>query len=170
MAPRLTPSPGRKPGVPNVKRLPLLPKGGVTERHVALAFKLAADGRTDVEIADHFGVSERCISLWKNASAAFRDALIEGRQIAAASVVKSLYRAAMGQNKIKTVTVITGGRDPRTVVVEAEVPPDTKAAIQLMAVWDPKRWGRKRDDEYDAECDARALESMIGLLPVPLRR
>ena len=78
------------------------PKTTVKQRVEMITFdyekikKLAEYGFIDTQLADLFGVNESTITRWKQASPELMHALKEGKAIADARVVRSLYERATG--------------------------------------------------------------------------
>jgi transposase len=166
MAARRDPGPGRIPGVPNVKRMPLFePGGGVTPRHVMLAQKLAADGKTDVEIAEIFGVSEECINKWKRDSADFRRAVREGKMVIVAEAEETLRQMAMGGRESINVTEITG-KNARTITTKERLHPDVRALTHILAVLHPEKWAlnkvREGGENFESGDGVRGMRKLIG--------
>lgn len=108
----------RKPGRPS----------GYRPEYCREAEKLCANGATDMELAEHFGVTDRTIYRWKAAHPEFSQALKSGKDLADERVERSLYHKAVGYTYETEKVFQYQGEIVRTRVVE-HVPPDTTAAI-----------------------------------------
>ncbi len=64
--------------------------------HDDWAWSLAAMGATNAEIAASIGISERTVIRWSQQHESFGTAVAQGKEIADAKVIKSLYQRAVG--------------------------------------------------------------------------
>lgn len=92
------------------------------------AEKLCANGATDAELAEHFGVSDRTIYRWKASNPEFCQALKSGKDIADERVERSLYHRAVGYTYDAVHFSSYQGLVTATPYKE-HVPPETTAAI-----------------------------------------
>lgn len=126
--------------------------------YIKQAKKLALLGMTDKEMAAFFEVTEFTINKWKRDFPEFGLVLKEGKEIADAKVVQSLYRRALGYRH-KAVKHFNYKGD----IIEAEYveryPPDTTAAIFWLKNRQSQKW-RDRVDPQD-EDDINELPSSI---------
>ncbi|GFO81790.1 MAG: hypothetical protein A49_14170 [Methyloceanibacter sp.] len=98
-----------------------------------IARQLTLLGATDDDIAQAFGVVRRTITTWKQLHKAFKDALEEGKEVADARVVRSLYERATGYSHpdVKMFCPKEATTEGEVIVVPCtkHYPPDTGAAI-----------------------------------------
>ena len=85
-------------------------------------------GATDRNLADFFEVNETTINRWKKAHPEFCQSISEGKLIADANVVHSLYSRAVGMSVIKTHLATHQGEVTAIEYLE-HIPPDVKACI-----------------------------------------
>lgn len=97
------------------------------EEYAAKTAKLCLRGATDLELAREFGVSEVTINAWKKAHPTFLKALKAGKDEADSNVAASLYKRALGTDR---------------------VPPDTTACIFWLKNRRPLEWRDKQSLEH----------------------
>lgn len=94
------------------------------------AEKLCANGATDAELAEYFGVSDRTIYRWKAQFPEFCQSLKTGKSVADERVERSLYHKAVGyQHEAVKIFMPAGATEPVYAKYTEFVPPDTTAAI-----------------------------------------
>jgi len=64
--------------------------------HPSLAFKFCLLGCADTRLAENLEISLECLMIWKNKYPKFVQAIYEGRDLANANIVKSMYHRACG--------------------------------------------------------------------------
>lgn len=147
------------------KEKPKKNKGGrpssFKPEYVEQAYKLSLLGAKDTEMANFFEVSEKTLNNWKQDHPKFLQSLKEGKEVADARVVDSLYKKAIGGHKIRETTfekvVMPSTSDEdiaqevyKKKVVEKEVVADTTAQIFWLKNRQPDKWREKPQeaDEY----------------------
>jgi hypothetical protein len=111
------------------------------------ARELCARGATNKDLAGRFGVVRSTIDLWIASHPEFAEAVQQGRDVADASAVESLFTRVTGYNhKAEKVFLYRG--EPRTATYTAHVPPETRACMY---------WLRNRRPEDWREISERAL-------------
>lgn len=112
------------------------------------ARKLCEAGATDIELADHFGVTARTIYAWKNANPEFLQALKVGKESTDDRVERSLLERATGYERDDLDIRVIDGRLVKTVI-RRWVPPDTTAAIFWLKNRRPAQWRDKTEQQID---------------------
>ncbi len=128
-------------------------KGGrptkYTEVNLKQIQKLSGYGLTDLEISNVIGVAYSTLSLWKEKYEDFSEALKNGKAIADAKVLKSLYKRALGYKHKDIIHAADKG-----VIITKDImkhyPPDTTACIFWMKNRQPERW-RANPDELQGQ-------------------
>lgn len=100
---------------------------------------LAKEGKTDAEIAELIGVTERTFYLWKRSKPEFFQALKEGKSVADDLVVTALFRRAVGYSHKESKVVSTEG-GAEVVEVIKHYPPDPVSAIYWLNNRQPEQW------------------------------
>jgi len=117
--------------------------------YVAQVRKLCATGATDVEIADFFDVSRATISTWKLQYPDFFAALHDGKDLADAKVVRSLYRNATGyeftDKQVIKVKIGPSQEEVKIIDVVKTVPGETTAAFIWLRNRQPEEWREKQE-------------------------
>lgn len=118
------------------------------------AHKLAMLGMTNAEMAKFFEVATSTLDKWISEIPEFSGALKEGRQIADARVVESLYKRATGythdEDDIRTVSLPNGGGSQIVITpTKKHYPPDPTSMIFWLKNRQPKKWRDKPDNEDD---------------------
>lgn len=113
--------------------------------HDDWAWSLAAMGATNEEIAEAFGVNEKTIRRWAKTYDSFGKALIEGKGISDAKVVKSLYQRATGYDYTETKKVVETDKNGNIKPVKIEetkkhVPADVTAQIYWLKNRQRSKW------------------------------
>lgn len=107
------------------------------------AKKLCLLGATDKDLADFFEVGITTVNQWKLDRVEFSEALRDGKILADAEVVHSLYKRATGYTGKKTVTASKDGIIVDIRQVDEEVAPDVKAATFWLTNRQRKRWSER---------------------------
>lgn len=112
-------------------------------------FKLCLLGKTDIEIAEFFKISEKTLYNWKNIYPEFLQAFSDGRDKADSEVANSLYKRATGiLFKEKKVVVKPDGTE--TSITEKYIAPDTRACeiwLTVRTMQQMNRWMRLRNED-----------------------
>ena len=129
------------------------PKTTVKQRVEMITFdydkikQLAEFGFIDTQLAELFGVDESTITRWKQASPELMHALKEGKGIADARVVRSLYERATGYEHQEMHISNHQG-----VITETEItkhyPPDPTAMIFWLKNRQPDKWRDKQEIDF----------------------
>ena len=129
--------------------------------------KLALLGKTDVQMAEILGVTDRTFYNWKNQYPEFFQAINNGKHFADAEVAASLYERALGYSH-KEQRVFNEGGKPKIVEVVKEYPPDTAAAfiwLKNRAGWSDNAPSKDPDtlpeEEYTLPIDEKPPEDAI---------
>jgi hypothetical protein len=109
------------------------------------ARKLCRHGLDEADLADFFEVEPATIDRWRRTHPAFATALARGKADADAQVERSLYRRAIGYDRL-VVKVFTPvwAEEPIRVPVREQIPPDVRAAITWLSTRCPDKWGSPR--------------------------
>ena len=127
-----------------------MPPGRPTEyrpEFVEQAKELCANGATNYDLADEFGVSVQTVRAWRAKDPDFLAAIKVNKDLADELVERSLYERATGysHNAVK----IFLGKDGK--IVEAQftehVPPDPTAMIFWLKNRKPREWRDKTEVE-----------------------
>jgi len=98
-----------------------------TPEFCELAYRLAQQGQTQLEIADAIGIHESTFYRWKADRKEFREALQLGRESADQRVEDSLYHRAVGYS-FNAAKVVSDHGSPHIITYREHVPPDVGAA------------------------------------------
>lgn len=101
--------------------------------------KQAAKGKTDVELAKHFGVSKRTLERWKKDFPVFWHSLKVGKNMSDDKVEAGLYQRAMGYSHPEEKIFQNNGRIVRTQTIK-HYPPNLTAQIFWLKNRQPKKW------------------------------
>lgn len=128
-----------------------MPAGQPTKykpEYVQRAADLAANGATDMEIADELDVSIRAFYSWRAAHPEFRQALKAGKEIADERVERSLFQRAIGYEQ-QTVKIFMpkDASEPVYAPFREIVAPDTTACIFWLKNRKPQEWRDKSELE-----------------------
>lgn len=118
------------------------------EEYAKQAYELALLGLTDEQMAKVFFVDVRTISAWKVDHPIFSQAVNEGKDIADAQVVASLYKRATGYTQ-KAVKIFANPNTGAEQIIEYEerFPPETTACIFWLKNRQKAQWRDKQDHE-----------------------
>jgi hypothetical protein len=92
--------------------------------HASRARELCARGATNPDLAGRFGVARSTIGQWIATHPEFAEAVQQGRDVADASAVESLFTRVTGYNYQAEKVFLYRG-EPRTATYTAHVPPET---------------------------------------------
>lgn len=113
--------------------------------------ELYEQGKTDIQVAQIIGISERTINNWKNNKPEFVQALKEAKFAADELVEASLFRRATGySHKVEKIFCDKFGQITRAMTVQ-HYPPDTTAAIFWLKNRQPENWREKQPGENDTK-------------------
>ena len=119
-------------------------------------------GATLVEIAALLDISFPTLQRWRDKYPAFRNALLEGRELADARVAKSLYRRAIGYSHPDVHICVIEGQVVQTPTVK-HYPPDTAAAFIWLQNRRRGEWKQRRDVGDDMTPDQIAAEAQQAI-------
>jgi transcriptional regulator with XRE-family HTH domain len=109
--------------------------------YVRQAKLLYAEGLTDRELAEVFGVSRTTIFRWRAAYPEFAEATRLGKAVADDRVERALYERAIGyEEEAVRIYPPVGGEAPVIVRYKREVRADVTAALQWMRARRPEIW------------------------------
>lgn len=116
-----------------------------------IAEQNAFEGMTDEENAGVLGISRRAFGIYKNKHIEFREAIKRGKKPVDYEVKKALLKRALGMTIKEKITIMIPDKNnpdkPRRKeirIIEREIPPDTKAALQWL-------FNRKAEDWRDKQ-------------------
>lgn len=109
-----------------------------------LATKFCMLGATNDGLARMFEVSCSTIELWIRTIPEFSRAVKEGREVADATVAKSLYHRACGYSH-EAVKIFNDGGKPMIVSYIEHYPPDTAAAFIWLKNRRPGEWRDRKE-------------------------
>jgi len=119
------------------------------------ALEQCAQGATDQELADYFGVSIRSLYRWKNTQPEFRQALKAAKEQADDRVERSLFERATGYERDEVDIRVVGGEIVQTPIRKF-YPPDTTAAIFWLKNRAPAQWRDKQEIEHSGGVTVQA--------------
>jgi len=90
-------------------------------------------------MADVLGVAEATINNWKLVHPKFLESIRQGKEVADAEVVKSLYHRALGYEHPED-KIFNNGGEPLIVPTIKHYPPDTQAATIWLKNRQPDNW------------------------------
>src|SRR5206468_8208211 len=96
--------------------------------HASRARELCARGATSHDLAGRFGVARSTIGQWIATHPEFAEAVQQGRDVADAAAVESLFMRVTGYNHPAEKVFLYRG-EPRTAIYTAHVPPETRACM-----------------------------------------
>lgn len=133
--------------------------------YVEQARKLCLLGATDQEMADFFGVALSTLNLWKLRHPEFSESLTEGKEVADARVVRSLYQQAIGyeQDEVK-IFMPAGAEEPVYAPYRAKIAPSASAAIFWLKNRDKERWRDRIDHASDPDNPLPAPQVTVTLV------
>lgn len=153
------------------KRPPAVPLSGPEGYRLEfaeIAYKFCLLGATNEKLAELFSVSIRTIYNWQERYPEFSEALKAGREVADATVAKSLYHRANGYSHVDTkaqlVTDKNGIHSWETLEVVKHYPPDTKAAIHWLSLRQGDKWCEKQDINHTV---GGTIIHVVSAVPAP---
>ena len=129
--------------------------------HAARALELCARGATNPDLAGRFGVARSTIGQWIATHPEFADAVQQGRDVADAIAVESLFTRVTGYNHQAEKVFLYRGK-PRTVAYTAHVPPETRACMFWLRSRRPEDWRAKAETTPEVFIDDIALLDAAG--------
>ncbi len=108
------------------------------------ARKLAAEGKTESDMAALWGLEVKTIWNWKQKFPTFLRAMEEGKQLADDYLERSLYRKAMGYEHDDEEILVVQGKIERVKTVKRYAP-DTAAAKFWLTNRRPRRWRDRQE-------------------------
>jgi transposase-like protein len=96
--------------------------------HASRARELCARGATNPDLAGRFGVARSTIGQWIANHPEFAEAVQQGRDVADATAVESLFTRVTGYNHRAEKVFLYRG-EPRTATYTAHIPPETRACM-----------------------------------------
>lgn len=142
-----------------------MPAGRPSDYDVAFcekAFALAADGATDMEIADALEVHVSTYYRWKAEHPEFREATRLGKESADDRVEASLYHRAVGYtHDAVRIFMPAGAREPIVAPYREHYPPDTAAASLWLRNRRPEKWRDKVEQFHSGEIAVTKIERLI---------
>lgn len=114
------------------------------------AAKLAAEGATDLEIADALNIHFATLYRWRHEHPEFREALKLGKEAADDRVEASLYHRAVGYT-FGSVKIMQNNGRPVIVPFREHVPPDIGAITLWLTNRRGEQWKAKRSLEGGGE-------------------
>lgn len=104
---------------------------------------LATSGKTDVQIAEIIGVTERTINVWKNKNPDFFQSLKEAKSTADSMVEAALFARAIGYSCKETKVFYKDGKVFEHIITK-HYPPDVTAQIFWLKNRQPEVWGDRK--------------------------
>jgi hypothetical protein len=125
--------------------------------HPLLAKSLAAQGKTNMEIAEEMDIAEKTFYQWRSDHIEFSQAILDGKDELINQVEKSLYRKAIGYENKKAVKIFQFQGEEVVVPYTEIIHPDVTAQKFILSNRRPKEWSEKQ---------ALELAGKDGQLPV----
>jgi transposase-like protein len=101
--------------------------------YAKLALLACAGGVSDKELSQILGVAKSTLNRWKHERREFSDSLREGKATADATVIKALYRLAIGYEYKEIQTTYNKQKEVIHVIeIRRMIPPDLKAIHMIM--------------------------------------
>ena len=141
-----------------VKAEERMSRGYVGSIHVNVARNIALLGGSVAELARACGVTSGCAQKWLDEKEEFRNAWLEGRDVADGKVAGALFKKACGYVKKKAVIATFNGAVSDIQYVDEEVEPDVGAAKFWLSNRAKDKWG----EGNDASTDVKKLIDIIG--------
>jgi hypothetical protein len=129
--------------------------------HAERARELCARGATGHDLAGRFGVARSTIGQWIACHPEFAEAVQQGRDVADATAVESLFTRVTGYNHQAEKVVFHRG-EPRTATYTAHVPPETRACMFWLRNRRPEDWRAKAETTPEVFVDDIALLDAAG--------
>ena len=107
--------------------------------HASRGRQLCARGATNLDLAGRFGVARSTIGQWIATHSEFAEAVQQGRDLADATAVESLFRRVTGYDHQADKVFLYRG-ETRTASYTAHVPPETRACMFWLRNRRPEDW------------------------------
>lgn len=120
----------------------------------AIALRLCANGATDANLAEEFGVTERTINRWRLVNESFAIASRVGKEHADEEVKRSFYKLATGYEYDEEYIDKRGEKQTRRVVV----PPNAMAASKWLAVRGNKEFAETQKLEHSGKIETKPFD------------
>jgi hypothetical protein len=125
--------------------------------HASRARELCARGATNPDLAGRFGVARSTIGQWIATHPEFAEAVQQGRDVADAAAVESLFMRVTGYNHQAEKVFLYRG-EPRTATYTAHVPSETRACMYWL------RNRRPEDRRAKAEAALEIVDDIAAAL------
>jgi hypothetical protein len=129
--------------------------------HASRGRRLCARGATNLDLAGRFGMARSTIGQWIATHSEFAEAVQQGRDVADATAVESLFRRVTGYDH-QADKVFLYRSEPRTVTYTAHVPPETRACMFWLRSRRPEDWRAKAEPMPEVFADDIALLDAAG--------
>lgn len=131
------------------------------------AYQLSLLGLTNQQMADVWDIKLKTFEYWQKTRREFRIAIKEGRSLANAKVVDSLYQRAIGYSHPETKFFKVGkGKKSRIKPVHTikHYPPDANAALKILGIRQRDQWAdvQKVEHQINAEFKISYLTQQIS--------
>ena len=113
------------------------------------ALRLAAEGKTDKEIAKALGVTCTTVQNWKKKHPDFFESLKKTKKLADQKVVAALYERACGYSHPSEKIFLNKEGDIVRAPYTEHYPPDTAACFIWLKNRDPENWRDKQQVEHE---------------------
>lgn len=133
------------------------PKIEFKDEYCDQVYRLCLLGHTDKQLAKFFDISERTLNKWKKEYPEFMQSIKEGKDIADAEIVESLYNRAKGITLKKDVQVGNG-----KITLENQLPPDPTSMIFWLKNRQPEKWRDKQEHKVEHEGGVKLEIFKIG--------
>ena len=124
--------------------------------HASRARELCARGATNPDLAGRFGVARSTVDLWIATHPEFAEAVQQGRDMADACAVESLFTRVTGYTHQAEKIFLHRG-EPRTASYTVHVPPETRACLFWLRNRRPEDWRAKAETTPQVFVDDIAL-------------
>jgi hypothetical protein len=129
--------------------------------HASRARELCARGATNPDLAGRFGVARSTIDLWLSTHPEFAEAVQQGRDMADACAVESLFSRVTGYtHQAEKVFIYCG--ETRTATYTVHVPPEVRACLFWLRNRRPEDWRAKPEPTPEVFIDDIALLDAAG--------
>jgi hypothetical protein len=123
-------------------------------KHPQLAGALAAEGKTDKQIAEAIGISEVTLLDWRKKYPEFLRPIRAGKDQADDRVEQAVYSRAIGMKITEKKVIQNPDGTTRKEITEKEIPPDTNAGFGWLKIRRPQVW---RDAQNGSQVDIQVL-------------
>ena len=126
------------------------------------ARELCARGATNHDLAGRFGVVRSTIGQWIASHPEFAEAVQQGRDVADAIAVESLFTRVTGYDRPAEKVFLYRG-EPRTVTYTAHVPPETRACMYWLRNRRPEDWREISERALAEQAQQAAADAALRL-------